>query len=308
MKLLYFYLFAALSTVAPLSLSAQTSAAPTPQQEARTRIVMLGTGNPYPNPERSGPATAIVVDSTAYLVDIGAGVIRRWNAALSAGLGPLPIWALRTAFVTHLHSDHTLGYAELILDSWRTSGGTASALRVFGPVGLEAMTQHILAAYAEDIRIRTGPGGGLEGRPAPQVQVREIVEGVVYEDSLVMVTAFRVKHGAWAHAFGYRFQTPDMTIVISGDAAPPSVVPDFCQQCDVLIHEAALPEGPGVTPYYRNYHTTAEELAAIANRTQPKLLVVYHHRPGDIPGRVLQVIRSLYSGRVVSAIDGDVYQ
>jgi ribonuclease Z len=170
------------------------------------------------------------------------------------------------------------------------------------------MTQNILAAYAEDIRVRTAPGGGMQGRAAPRVDVTEIKEGVVLRDSLVTVTAFRVHHGSWPQAFGYRFQTPDKVIVISGDAAPPSVVPQYCQRCDILVHEAALPEGPEVNAYYRNYHTTAEELAAIAQESQPQLLVIYHHRPGNAPDRVLVAIGAKYSGRVVSARDGDVFQ
>jgi ribonuclease Z len=269
---------------------------------------MLGTGNPAPNPDRSGPATAIVVDSTAYLVDFGVGVVRRWNAALLAGLGPLPVWGLRTAFVTHLHSDHTLGYAELILTSWTASGGELPPLRVFGPVGLEAMTRNILAAYAEDISIRIGSGGGLQGGLPPQVLAEEVSPGVIYRDDLVTVTAFLVRHGAWPQAFGYRFETPDKVIVVSGDTSAPSVIPENCRQCDILVHEAALPEGPGVTPYYRANHTTAEQLVTIANQSQPKLLVIYHQRGEDTAERVLQVIRAGYQGQVVSARDGDVYR
>ncbi|HEV2644363.1 MAG TPA: hypothetical protein VGT98_16755 [Candidatus Elarobacter sp.] len=58
----------------------------------------------------------------------------------------------------------------------------------------------------------------------PWVEVHEIAPGVVYHDSLVTMTAFAVHHGTFPSAFGFRFQTPDKDIVISGDAAPPSVV------------------------------------------------------------------------------------
>src|SRR5438874_6902343 len=54
---------------------AQNEAAP------QTRIVLLGTGTPLPDPERSGPCTAIVVNGTPYLVDLGTGVVRRAAAA-----------------------------------------------------------------------------------------------------------------------------------------------------------------------------------------------------------------------------------
>lgn len=295
-----------LSTI--LHVEAQTPRADEADVESRTRVVMLGTGNPYPDPERGGPATAIVVDSTAYLVDFGVGVVRSWNRALQKDIKGIPLWGLRTAFVTHLHSDHTLGYAELILSSWTIANSELAPLKVFGPVGLSSMTENILDAYAEDIGVRTSPVGELPGRSPPVVQAHEINPGIVYRDSLVTVTAFAVHHGSWRQAFGYRFETPDKVVVISGDVGSPSVIPDVCSGCDILIHEAALPEGPAVNAYYRSYHTTAEQLAALATRSRPKLLVVYHQRGGNVPGQVLAAIRANYAGNVVMARDGDVYR
>src|SRR5215469_4280807 len=95
------------------------------QQTARTRVVLLGTGTPVPDPDRSGPATAIVVDDSAYLVDFGPGVVRRAEAAvLDRGVTALEPANLKVAFVTHLHSDHTAGYSDLILTGW-TAGRRA---------------------------------------------------------------------------------------------------------------------------------------------------------------------------------------
>jgi ribonuclease Z len=79
-------------------------------QSGPTKVVLLGTGTPAATPDRSGPATAIVVNNTAYLVDLGPGVIRRAAAAsASRGIAALQPTRLRVAFVTHLHSDHTVG-------------------------------------------------------------------------------------------------------------------------------------------------------------------------------------------------------
>src|SRR5262245_41498993 len=90
---------------------AALAAAPAPSPSAsRTQVVLLGTGNPYPDPDRSGPATAIVVDGTPYLVDFGAGVMRRAKAAVvDKGVAALEPPNFRVAFVTHLHFDHTIG-------------------------------------------------------------------------------------------------------------------------------------------------------------------------------------------------------
>ena len=89
-----------------------------PSSQTRTQVVLLGTGTPRPDPERSGPATAIVVDGTAYLVDIGPGIVRRAAAAFDKGVAALAPDKLQTAFITHLHSDHTVGYPDLIFTTW----------------------------------------------------------------------------------------------------------------------------------------------------------------------------------------------
>src|SRR5947207_2714575 len=139
------------------------AASPSPGQQiqttaTKTRIVLLGTGNPAPLPDRSGPATAIVVNDTAYLVDFGPGVVRRASAAfLDKGIKALEPTKLRVVFVTHLHSDHTVGYPDLIFTPWTV--GRRVPLEVFGPKGLKAMTDHILEAYSVDIETRTNPDG-----------------------------------------------------------------------------------------------------------------------------------------------------
>ena len=111
---------------------------------SKTQVVLLGTGTPTPDPDRSGPATAIVVNGTPYLIDFGPGVVRR-VAAAQRGVQGLSVVDLKVVFLTHLHSDHTVGYPDLILTPWAI--GRAHALEVYGPKGLARMTGHILEAY-----------------------------------------------------------------------------------------------------------------------------------------------------------------
>ena len=99
--------------------------------QTRTQVVLLGTGTPRPEPDRSGPATAIVVNSTAYLVDVGPGIVRRAAAAFEKGIPALAPDKLQTAFITHLHSDHTVGYPDLIFTTWVQ--GRRGPLKVYGP-------------------------------------------------------------------------------------------------------------------------------------------------------------------------------
>ena len=300
-------------------LSLQVSARAQSEPTSKTRIVLLGTGTPSPDPERSGPATAIVVNGTPYLIDFGPGVVRRIAAAAQKGVSGLSVINIKHVFLTHLHSDHTAGYPDLILTPW--SVGRTHALETYGPRGLAKMTRHILEAYADDIRIRRQDKKTL-GRPAEvdgyKVHAHEIAPGVVYQDSNVKVTAFLVKHGDVSGAFGYRFDTPDRSIVISGDTAPSQTVIDQCNGCDVLIHEAysLVTHNEVARPYqeYREkHHTSSRELADLATKARPGLLILYHRaNPGGV-GRpnpedaLLSELRAYYSGRVVTGHDLDVY-
>lgn len=285
-------------------------------QSSQTKVVLLGTGTPAATPDRSGPATAIVVNDTAYLVDFGPGVVRRANAAATTkGITALQPTRLRVAFVTHLHSDHTVGYPDLIFTPWTL--GRRVPLEVYGPRGLKAMTEHLLEAYRADIDTRTNPEGNQRTFPdGYRVNAHEIGEGVVYKDANVTVTAFATKHAM--ESYGYRFQTPDRTIVISGDTNPTQATIDACRGCDMLIHEAhtaawlaARTEAGGAPPgtfrrFSEKFHTTTEQLADLARQAKPRLLILYHYNSLS-PEELQADMMRRYSGHFVIGRDLDVY-
>jgi ribonuclease BN (tRNA processing enzyme) len=159
----------------------------------KTRVVILGTGTPGPNPDASGPAVVIEVNGAVYLVDCGPGVVRRAAAAERKGIAALNVQNLRIVFITHLHSDHMLGYPDLIFSPWVM--GRTEALEAYGPRGLRKMTEHIEKAWEKDVDVRTN---GLEHRNKTgyQVNVHEIEPGVVFQDKNVTVRAFLVPHGS----------------------------------------------------------------------------------------------------------------
>ena len=293
--------------VFPPSLVAQTPA-PAPMPIGRTKVVLLGTGTPAPNPDRSGPATAIVVDSVAYLVDLGPGVVRRASAAFEKGIAALEPTRIRVAFVTHLHSDHTVGYPDLIFTAWTI--GRRVPLEVYGPKGLKAMTQHLLQAYRVDIETRTNADGNQHDFPqGAQVNAHEIKPGVVYQDENVTVTAFATKHAM--ESYGYRFDTPDRSIVISGDTNPVQATIDMCRSCDVLIHEVDTPAWLATRPerfqkFAAKYHTTTTELAELATQAKPRLLILYHYASLS-NDELLHDMMARYSGHFVIGRDLDVY-
>ena len=239
-------------------------------------VITLGTGTPVPNPERSGPSTAVVVGRRVFLFDAGAGVMRR---AAAAGL---PIDGVTAAFISHLHSDHTLGLPDLILTSWVM--GRSTPMRIHGPPGLKRMTDHLLAAWAEDTTVRVQ---GLErGRPGGyRVDARETRGGVVFDSGGVRVTAIRVPHGEWEYAFAYRVDALGRSIVISGDTRPSEALERAASGVDMLVHEVypetrvAIENRPGgeLWPrYLREVHTSDVELGKLAASAKPRLLLLTH--------------------------------
>ncbi len=275
-------------------------------------VIILGSGTPIPDALSSGPAVAIVAGGQAYLFDAGAGIVRRADEAAARYRIPgLVAPNLTRLFLTHLHSDHTLGFADVILTPWVT--GRREALEVFGPKGTAAMAEHLKLAYSDDIDIRTH---GLEHLdPAGlRVNVHEISAGPVYRDAHISVRAIAVQHGSWPQAFGYAIEADGRTIVLSGDTAPCAAIEEACQGCDVLVHEVYSAArfarlAPEVQKYHSSFHTSTAELAAIAARSKPKLLVLYHQMYfGSKEGVDLEKeIRQGYSGKVVSGRDLDSF-
>ena len=303
----------AMRVVVAVVLGACVCAVAQDEKGSGTQVVILGTGTPRPDPDRSGPAVAVVVNGKAYLIDFGPGVVRRAAAAQRKGIAALAPTKITVAFCTHLHSDHTAGLSDLYLTPavLRREG----PLQLYGPPGIKDMAEHIRAAYAKDYDVRIK---GLEhGRPLGyELQVHEIKPGLVYKDENVKVTAFAVKHGSWDYAYGYRFDTADRSIVISGDTAPTDAVVKVCHGCDLLLHEVySTTEFKRQTAadstwheYLAKFHTSTKELSEIAGKAKPKVLVLYHQLYGttDDAGLVHEM-EETYKGKVVSAKDLDVF-
>ena len=282
------------------------AAAPLPAQPSRTTVVMLGTGTPIPDPDRAGPAVAVIVDSVAYLFDAGTGVVRRAAAAARDGIAPLRAAQLGRLFLTHLHSDHTMGVNDVLFTPWIQ--GRRTPLEVYGPPGTRRLIAGILDGNGEDIRERLASAGGpsAEGYKA---NVYEIVEGEVYRDARITVRAFAVPHSGWKHAFGYHIRTPDKTIVISGDARANPAIAHECDGCDLLIHEVYSDAGfrtipPARQPYHAQAHTSATQLGAIATAARPGKLILYHQLYfGSTDDQLVTEVRSTFAGTVLSAKD-----
>lgn len=225
----------------------------------------------------NGPSSAVVVGDRAYIVDFGPGVVRQASAAYFNGIDALRPDLLTVAFCTHLHTDHTAGYPDLIFTPWVLERPVP--LKVFGPKGMQHMTDHILKAYETDIDFRIN-GFEKANESGYRVEVTEIESGIIYKDDRVTVEAFPVSHGT-LECYGYKFITPDKTIVITGDTAPLDIVAEKAKDCDILLHEVEYAAGiscrePKWQKYHREVHTLSTDLAQVAKKANPKLLVTYH--------------------------------
>lgn len=277
---------------------------------AETKVVLLGTGTPNADPRRSGPSTAVVVDGFSYVVDLGPGVVRRAAAAAEKGVKGLEAKNLKVAFLTHLHSDHTAGLADFYLTPAVLERN--APLTLIGPKGTKSMMRHIRAAYQLDIDNRIK---GLEGDDprSYETDVREIRAGLVYEDARVKVTAIPVKHGDWGESYGYRFDTKDRRVVISGDTVASEEIVKACDGCDVLVHEVYSQAGwekrpPKWQKYHAASHTSGPDLGKLAARAKPKLLVLTHLLLWSATeAQLLDEVRKAYSGELRLGADLDVY-
>jgi ribonuclease BN (tRNA processing enzyme) len=295
---------AVLPFAAPTLLRAQSSQSP------RTRLILLGTaGGPTPKPNRAAPSQAIVVDGRVYLVDAGNGVARQM------ALAKLKTDALQAVFLTHHHSDHNADLGNVLLLAW--AGSLATPVDVIGPPPVTRMMSQFLAMNQSDIQTRIAD----EGRPDLRnlIKPRNITRpGVIFQDERVKVTAARVSHPPIQHAFAYRFDGPDRSIVISGDTAPSQALVELARGADILVHEvmhlptlyqlaATETNATRLRQHLINSHTSTEQVGQIATQAGVKTLVLSHFVPGGIPFLSDQVwfdaVRPHFAGELIVGRD-----
>ena len=276
---------------------------------AETRLAILGSGTPNPDPQRMGSAYAVIVNDNAYLVDFGPGVIRR-AAELSSNWGgdidALIPAKLKHAFLTHIHSDHTMGLSDFLITPWIM--GRNEEVELFGPKDLENMATNILKAYKTDIDYRiygTQPANKL----GYKFNFHELKNGVIFQNEDVKVESFRVDHGGLHESYGYRFTSADKVIVFSGDTGPSGILESYAKDADILVHEVYsyagfLNKTPDWQKYHKGHHTSTLELGEIAKRIKPNKLVLSHILFwGSTPDEIYKEISSVYDGEVIVAED-----
>ncbi len=337
---------------------------PPRRTDADPRVVLLGTaGGAHPKSTRAGYANALVVGDAAYLVDCGEGVqtqLSRAGLAVSARFGrerPL----VRAIFVTHLHADHIMDLANLVMGSWPSQpvqlyGPAPAGLPIPGfppdgprrPVfpddptpGIRATLDHLLRAFAYNINVRLAGEGRAD--VTELIEVREIgvrrdgyrpdidlgvtadasshtaaappmdpVEIYPEDDHGVRVSAVLVQHAPVFPALGFRFDTPDGSVVFSGDTGRCENVVSLARDADLLVHEVIdldrmterlrrLPNYEEVRGHLARSHSAPEDVGDVATRAGVPRLVLSHLVPGD-----LEVNEREWEAQVRPHFDGDL--
>jgi ribonuclease Z len=254
------------------TVSSQTKA------DSDIRVTLLGTGTPIPNPDRFGPSTLVEAGDQKLLFDAGRGATIRLRQILVAKKAIMT--KIDVLFLTHYHSDHTVGIPDLWLTGWLNNSRT-EPFHVIGPVGAKSLMANLEGAYAPDIKIR------IEDEKLPPDGVATVAEefekdGVVYSQDGVKVIAFTVDHGAAIKpAVGYRIEYRGRVVVISGDTRYSQNVIKYSTDVDLLIHEvcAARPELLSSSPYMQrvmDHHTSPREAGLVFALAKPKLAVFSH--------------------------------
>ena len=268
------------------------------------QATLLGTGCPPPNPSRRGPATLVRAGAEILLVDAGSGV------AVQLQRAGVRTSQLRTVLLTHLHSDHVIDLGHLVVTRWIV--GENAPLEVLGPAGTAAHVERLLALWSWDVEVRRAH---MHDREPPRVAVTEIEEGRVLEREGLSVTAFLVEHEPVKPAFGFRFETRDRRVVISGDTRPAANLVRHARDVDLLIHECTDMTHAAWTPGcgwptreakvrdLQAYHTSPDEVGEVAARAGARHLVLTHLMPGSDPADLLTRARRQFGGPITVGED-----
>lgn len=301
-------------------------AGPPPPSPPSDEIILLGThGGPSADPERSEPASLLVIGGRPYLIDAGAGVARQLAVAGKR------LTDIRTIFITHHHLDHTAGLEPLISLSWigtGFSGQTPPPVQVYGPPATRFLVKAALAYLSVSERIFRA---GIPSLPkAAGMFVGHDIDhdGLAFQDDRVRVTAVENAHfshpsygpdGKKDMSLSYRFDTPAGSVVFTGDTGPSEAVARLARGADVLVSEVNLPLPPSqarpnagspvgreLAEHMTREHLTPEEVGRLATEAGVKTLVLSHLVIGPSPDaakRLEAEVRKHYAGRLIVGQD-----
>jgi ribonuclease BN (tRNA processing enzyme) len=321
---------AAVSIAALLSL-ASLQAVAARRSEARHDIwITLGTqGGPQPSAKRSQPANLLLRNGNAILVDAGDGVSGRLAAA------GIAIQSVHMIFLSHLHFDHTGGLMGLLALNCATSA--QGQFSIYGPPGTREMVEGMIAAMRPAVTAGYGAKSSPPCSPSEMLRVTELRTGAEIRLGDIVVRAVENSHyGTYAHAaqesrpisLSFRFDTPDRSVVYTGDTGPSEAVTQLARGADILVSEVidldptvnqikrqAPTLSPGalaaVVDHLRAHHLTPQQVGVLARTAKVKHVILTHQLPGGTDAGSIAALRrgvaKEFDGAVLVAADLDRY-
>jgi ribonuclease BN (tRNA processing enzyme) len=283
---------------------------PTPSAPKPMKITLLGTGTPAPSLERQGSGYLFEVADDLIVMDHGPGAHHR---LLESGHRAVDVGHV---FFTHLHYDHCMDYARLVLQRWDQGADRIPDLQVYGPPPIKRMTDLLFAedgVYGPDIRARIEhrssvdqfeARGGKAPRKRPAPRVREIKPGDVIEGNKWKVTVGRATHvQPFLECLALRLDGEDGSVCYTGDSGASDEIVALAKGCDMLIHMNHYFSGTAPSPAYRAACGNHRDNAETAKRAGVKTLVLTHllsqiDQP-RIREQIVHEIQQVFEGKVV---------
>ncbi len=274
------------------------------------RITLLGTGTPAPSLERQSSGYLVEVAGDTLVFDHGPGAHHRLIESGRRGVD------VTRAFFTHLHYDHFMDYARLVLQRWDMGAGRIDDLDVYGPPPIARLSGLLFdddGVFGPDIRARVEhqssldvfqARGGTLPRRGPAPRVTEVEPGRVIDGG-----GWRVTVGGAAHVqpqlacVSYRIDSDAGSICYSGDSGACEALTELARGCDILVHMNHYFSGTEPSAAYRAACGNHLDNAAMAEKAGVRTLVLTHLLPQiDRPGireQIVHEIQGVFSGRVV---------
>ena len=265
------------------------------------KVTILGSGTPRVNIDRFSQSILIEHKNDKFLFDAGRGALLRLNQSRI-----LPN-EIENIFFTHLHSDHILGFSDILMTGWVYH--RQKPLNIFGPPGTINFVDSTIRSFEEDIKVRSLPPESLNVENLKS-NIEIIYDDFIYKKNGLTIETFAVKHEPFTYAFGFKIFNSKYCMVISGDTTYSEQVIEKAKNCDLLIHEIAhasehtlekYPKAKGVI----SYHTDASQVSKIINTVKPRLTILNHvlSLDGSSDEQILNEIKKNTKHKVLIAKD-----